>query len=92
LASISFYQQSPRQPAPNRKANMVVLAGDRIFSSTPPLLFLLSSARVMSAPHWPLFWRSQNSVFCLGVNHVGACHSIRIPPHLARLECVASIG
>jgi hypothetical protein len=39
----------------------------------------------------PLFQRSQSSAFCFGVNHVRAFPSIRIPPHLARLEGVASI-
>ena len=53
-----------------------------------PLLFRLSSARAMSATHWPLLQRSQSSALCFGVNQVRA--SICIPPHLARLEGVAS--
>ena len=43
-----------------------------------------------------ILWQQAVGVFgsalCFGVNHVRAFPSIRIPPHLARLEGVASIG
>ena len=43
-----------------------------------------------------ILWQQAVGVFglalCFGVNHVRAFPSIRIPPHLARLEGVASTG
>jgi hypothetical protein len=53
-----------------------------------------SRSRTTSATHWPLFQRSQGSVFSFGVNHARACPSICIPFQRARLgwKGVASTG
>jgi hypothetical protein len=54
--------------------------------------------REMREIHTPekILWQQAvgvlGSAFCCGENHVRAFPSIRIPPHLARLEGVASIG